>query len=301
MTDELTILGASRTGGGSGAGFSYWQRYHECAKRGTLMDSIGGDEPASDSDDLNAADVGALIHKLAEWYALGTLTVRFDLHGGGLPTIAWPPNVALDPNSATVTEALRVFRYYVQFYEPDAFGEVVSVEQAFSFRDADSYSPVGIKPFTGRFDLVTRVSVEQAEALGQRLMMPLQPGIYIVDHKTKASRPSNNTLIEYTERIQFHAYMMAWDTLFADKQGRCNGTIANFMVRHKREPLVDGHSFFQHLVPFPTHDQQQATRHWFQTAQRRKETEGDMHADASHCFTYGRACPFYTSGACKRY
>ena len=320
MTDEqkpkLEIIGSPREGrGGSGSGYHYWLRFHECARRGTLSDvneeaRLNGDgDVVPYGGVLDAADTGAILHRLAEWWHTGTLRWEPNASSetGGPPSagggrFVLPPNVAMSVDNPNVEEAWRIFRWYAYHTPADCFGEVVGAEIPFRFADGDTYSPVGITPFTGRIDLAVRVSEERAEAITKHIMQPVRAGTYLLDHKSKGSKPSNAELLGFTESIQFHAYMMAWDVLFANKYGKCEGTIANFIVRHKTEAkLRDGESFSQHLVPFPTQDQQRATRHWFQTALRRKQEEGEMHADASFCEDWGRFCGHYLSGACKRY
>lgn len=309
----LEIIGSPREGrGGSGFGFSYWQRFHQCAKRGTLSD-VEEEQRGGDPEEIPGADpaaVGEVLHKLSEWWHSGTMTLVND--GGGDPNHAQfqlPDGVAMSADNPAVEEAWRVFRWYAHHHPADFFGEVVAVELPFSFMEADGHCPVGVTPWTGRIDMVVRLSAERADALSRRILQPLHAGIYLLDHKSKGSKPSAANLAGYNESLQFHGYMMAWDVLFAanldaagQQFGACNGMITNFMVRHKTQnKLRDGDSFSQHVVPFPTPDQQRAVRNWYATAKRRKEEEGEMHADASFCEGFGRMCGHYLSGACKRY
>jgi len=279
------VVFPSDTGGPSPHGLSYWNQFQSGCPHARQLDIqyaeiLKAQQVTSEDDDAQAVDIGAAFHKILEHYYGGTLD-----------------NVAFNTDLPSVVEALRLFAGYRERFPPTEFGRVVGCEVDFLFSESDSYSPFGIKPFSGRIDMVVEPDEIACARLGdfnkRNLALP-GPGVYLLDTKTMGAKRKNLDW-EYNNSMQFHAYMMAWNTLHSDTP--CRGFIVNGVVRHKQ--LKDA-SFFSKFIPPPTPEQQQAVRAHLQFAQILRNAHGDDFKNRTQCFSWGRICPHFTSGACKR-
>jgi len=273
------------SGGASPSGLSYWNQFQSgCPHQRKLdkecEDALKALQIVTEDDEAAAVDIGAAFHKILEHYYGGT----FD-------------TVAFDSTNPAVGEALRLFAGYRERFPREEFGKVVGCEVDFAFLESDNYSPVGVRPFTGRIDMVVEVGVENLPALNdfskRNLGLP-KGGVYLMDTKTMGAR-RRNLEIEYQNSLQFHAYQMCWNTLHADTPAL--GMIVNGVVRHKR--LTDS-SFFSVFVPPPTPAQQEAVRQHLQLAQRLRDAMGEDYKNRNYCFSWGRVCPHFQTGACDR-
>ena len=287
MSDKPLLVIPEWTSESSPHGGSYWntflngcphkrnldKQYKELIKEYDIQDSDGS---------MDALKVGAAFHKILEHYYSKTLDT-----------------VAFDEGDASVAEALRLFNGYRQRFPAEEFAEVVGAELSFGFDfDDPASSPVGVVPFTGRYDMVVRATPENIETLtGAPRFLPIsEPGVYILDTKTMSMRRTHIEM-EMSNSIQFHSYMMAWDALAPSDKDVCKGFIANCVVKHKT--LTD-RSFFSVFVPPPTPEQAQAVRAHFQDAKWMLDNRGHDFKNRAKCFEWGRVCSHFQSGACDR-
>lgn len=272
-------------------GNSYWSQFQAGCPHQRVLNKRYADllrDMELDEDEASATAIGSAFHKILEHYYRGTLD-----------------EVAFDSDNAAVAEALRIFGSYRLRFPVQEFGDVVGTEYSFGFDTPAEgspapYSPVGVTPFTGRIDMVVNVTndahIEWLQSPNGRNLPVSKKGIYLLDHKTMGQRRQTIEM-EFMNSFQFHAYMMCWDVLYGETQGYCNGMIANCVVRHK---TMNERSFFSVFVPPPTPAQQQAVRSHFQMAKSLQETYGDDYKNRSYCFSWGKVCPHFRSGACDR-
>lgn len=259
------------------AGMSYWSSFHACPKQ-RYLDNLYG--IGTDETEQEALGTGAVFHKLMELYYTNQLD-----------------QAELNLDNANVVEGYRLFKGYKDLFPPDEFGEVIGCEFPFLIPEDYPTNVVGVRPFTGRIDMVVRLDDTHVQRLRETRNLPLmEPGIYLLDHKTMKQK-RQTVDIEMRERFQFHAYMLAWDEFFGKKYGLCKGFIANCVVKHKN--LVPG-SFFCVFSPFPDSDQMTALAVYLQQAYELRSRWGDQRANGDQCFKY-RVCNHFISGACKRY
>ena len=274
----LQILQSELETGGSGAGISYYSTIAECSRKAALAKDAERYYNAT----TTGRDVGTIGHKLLEYY-----------HGKREKEIAiLTSDIALQEAS---DEAGRLFNAYTQAHTVDFFGEVLQTERFFP-TEAEVVAveaAVGIKPFTGRIDLVAVVRLADVERLQKvpGLEELTAPGIYLVDHKFKGKRDSNALLI-YNNSPQFTAYMACYNAI-ADDAGapHCQGMIANVIVGNKT-PV-----FEKYLVKPPAASQIVALRTWLAWC---KQRENDNQPNWISCFNYHRPCEHMLSGRCTK-
>lgn len=279
-------------------GNSYWSTFQNGCPYQRILNKRYADLIVAmelEDDEVTATAIGSAFHKILEHYYRETLDT-----------------VAFDSSNAAVAEALRLFGSYRLRFPVQEFGEVIGTEYSFGF-DAPQIdpltgallgpptdSPIGVVPFTGRIDMVVNIQddacIEWLQSPNGRNLPISKKGIYLLDHKTMGQRRQTIEM-EFVNSFQFHAYMMCWDALYGATKGYCNGTIANCVVRHK---TMNERSFFSVFVPPPTPAQQQAVRAHFQMAKSLRDTYGDDYKNRNACFSWGRVCPHFRSGACDR-
>lgn len=270
----LKILGQNT--GGSGTGMSYYTAGLGCIRRDTLAKKTGldGDE----------TKVGTYMHHLLEDYyrdpnAEPQMAVEF-------------ASLAEDPDA---NEALKLFSAYRKYFPADEFRDVVGIEPqaASNEEEADKLATVFGAPFTARFDMVVRLDEKDADFCRALRNIDVEPGLYLVDHKTKKNR-SHLLVPEMMLRPQFAAYQHAWNVLHEEK---CKGVIVNVMVRHK-DPDQD--SFISLLVPPPNDTEIQMVKDIVRDGAAARALHGPMWANPAHCLEYFRLCPFLLNGDCDR-
>jgi hypothetical protein len=222
-----------------------------------------------------------LFHAVLDtYYTKGTANIVLELD-----------DVELDEASK---EAMRLFHGYASRFPPTGFGKVIGSELQIPKDDNEAVRIqefLGV-PFTARLDLVVELSSSDIQALVERRpeLAGIEPGIYIVDHKTSGRRGADDP-IKYRISTQFIGYQALWNHLNPDRP--CKGMIANCVVRHKK--LVDA-SFYSVLVPPPTHEQILGLKTFLQHTKVLMTTNM---ANWGACYQWG-VCPHLTSGRCDR-
>ncbi len=284
MIEQRRVLNAIHQGG-SGSGVSYYGAANTCGRRAILDREYPRISDLSDPRD-NAATVGTLFHLFAEAYYTNT-----------------PLEGAVEINQLSGTsnwaEAQRLFKEHRSRFpkESGGMGKVIACEMDLPVRGPDGEpvsldNPFGVEKFTARIDMVVEHTEDSIKVFEKErgLVLP-EPGIYLVDHKTKGRMDPH---MEYGWKMgyQTSAYMMYYEYLFGV---RPKGMIMNVIIRHKK--LTDA-SFVAYLIPYPDEDQQQATK-WFMQRGEQNVKIGAPNPGA--CIGQYGACVHLTSGTCNRY
>lgn len=265
--------------GGSGKGCSYWTSFLECprayqldrrAERSSLPVINDGPAPVGSSGGYPAgydSSVGSLVHKLLEIYYTNSQEDYV------LEFIDGPENPAWE-------EALKIFSAYRDLYPPTELGEVIAAEQLFRSTNQDLF---GVPEFTGKLDLIVKIDDEAAEILmdTRPWLGFLDPGIYIVDHKTKKQK-KKTLRSEARWSLQFTAYQMLYQERFPDLP--LQGLIGNYIFRHK-EPTPD-RSYKSFWFPPPDKRRQRWAKRILSKCYQMKQQFGEDYANPAWCFIY---------------
>lgn len=285
MSDALPVLTLHK--GGSGNGISRYQGLLGCIRRMTrgkaFADAHEGDD--ADNDEQGAASIGTYFHALMESFYMDREVAL--------------PYETLSTNTA-LTEALRIYSYYRRRYFPGEFGKVVACEQdcpgenlEVAARIADLYQG---EKLTARFDLVVELDEDAVDYQRGRNRMELEPGIYVVDHKTKKYDAENLASLA-RRRAQFYHYQMMWNLAHPDQP--CLGLIANYVFRYKpdrRTGDIDMNKQFRRIfVPPPTPLEQAQVLSIVRDGARNLRERGDQWCNPLHCDDWFRECPFLNS------
>lgn len=260
-------------GGGSGTGFSHYRKVCKCPLKArhdkeVLLD---GPQPISTT---GAAATGTVFHQMAELYYGGEI----DNAAVRCSDINW---------GESFDEARRLFSAFLHAHPGrNYWGEVVSVEEAFDVGDTVGF------PLTARMDLVVRVE----EGHNRRLELTdvgeteLEPGYYIVDHKTRGRAGSDAGLM-YPRDLQFNGYQMIYKMKYPDRD--LKGMIANEVIGTK---VV---KFRKYLVPFPSEEEQNVVHNFLDIANNLDGSDLPLGL-ASGCKDYNRLCHHLINGRCNR-
>lgn len=265
----LPLLNTITNQGGSGRGISFYKLAVACSRKMHLEKALADVTPPSSY----AAQVGTLFHALMELYY-------------------WPParkNVALEIDTYNLddafSEALRLFEAYTERFPPDELGEIVGTEIPIE----TEFTP-GVL-FTGRIDLICRLDAAAAARLEETREISVQPGLYLVDHKTKGA-VSRTLQFEYQNDLQMDAYQMAWNVLHPEDP--CVGMLTNCVFRYKK---LDARAFTTIVCAIPDEDRQQQIKEWLAYAdEKSKENVPNLAA----CMGPYGPCAHLVSGLCSR-
>ena len=273
MKKILLPAGAANEGG-SGHGVSYWMAFLKCPKRYQYERQETMDERSPDGAPP-AKETGTLVHKLLELYYDPSLTDDHILeYDEGNDNPAWH-------------EALRLFEAYRERYPRNELGDVLHTELGLESRD--SLESFGVDKFTGKLDAIIYLDEEAVDVL--TMVRPtlgvLNPGIYLVDHKTAKSNMSTLPT-QVKASFQFTAYQMLYQERFPDLP--IQGLIANYIFKHKN---MDPDKSFRSLwVPPPSDEKKAALKETLAFAYDMKMRYGEGHANPAWCFIYA-GCPYW--------
>jgi hypothetical protein len=267
---------------GSGTGTSYYGQWHYCPRKRYLDDlRIKMGLTTSMSDNENFA-IGSVWHALMRIYfedkvgrGFDTQLVRF-AHSRRRP---WAPA----ERARIVGE--RLFKDFRVKYPQDIFGKPTAVEKLYKATKAP-WLPEGMI-LTGRMDLETYATKNHAKRIFAEFGLPIEPGEYIVDHKSSGGPRFLNS---YEWSIQFVLYQ-----LLRRKKG-IKGLLANVGI--KSNPS----QFRLIYIPPPSQDQVKMATEWLLQA-KGFMSERPARCHAHHCYDYGsaQACPYGVSGECRRF
>ena len=235
---------------------------------------------AEDNSDMSrAARVGILGHKLLEaWF-----------RGETIPELFITEHTVEDED---FNKALTYAKQFQEKYDPNVFGKPLEVEKEVKVKDPNV---VGIAPFTGRIDLMTRVTQQVIKDLPDQFELfdpinELEPGYWLVDHKFYSQKRSN--LEEgLLGDLQFIAYPLAWN---ATQKRKVLGTIVNVIVMNKkmRNVLV--------VCPLPDYNKVRKLHNAMNIIHQRM-TAPELEKNPMHCESYFGSCPVKRAGDCCGY
>ena len=260
---------------GSPRGLGYWLQYlNGCPKQRALGGATS-----------TAMDIGTLFHKLLE--------LRYS---GEIPGMDVALEYAEDNDAPAWLEALRLFSGYHAHYGHDWFKDCVeTVEEELGLEGDKARVVFGVPEFTGRIDMAIRIKDQKMadRIAAQRNLPMLEPGLYLVDHKT-SSRKSSTLAMEAQYNMQFKAYQILWQHVKGETP---KGMIGNYVFRHKK---LKPESFGSVMCMPPTEEDFQAIKTALRNASMIKDTLGEDFANPTQCFSWGRACQFLDNGLCNR-
>jgi hypothetical protein len=292
--------------GGSGMGISYYKAMMTCPRKVSLSIEEGRKDILTMEDNdpiINAADAGSVFHKLAELY-----------HANRDPS-----EICVDASSIitneTMQEGIRMFSAYSKYHTRDFWGNVLDVELGFPGSHLDTCNNIrqpnsdcncivsqikerildvfGVE-LTARIDMVVEVTKESSKRIAGYLRHQLEPGTYLLDHKTK-SRRSATYPMECLHSLQFHAYQMIYNLQFTEgSPKRCKGMLTNAVYRHKN---MTEESFDVFFTPPPTIDQAEILVTFLQNAKLFGESN---FPNITQCFGFNQVCKYLTNGKCSR-
>lgn len=285
MTSKvLPVLQTIKTGG-SGRGISYYNTVMSCSRKARFM--LEKEQTRKESYKLDSAFTGTIFHALME---------MFYLHGTKFV-------VEIDQTGAQqeLTEAQRLLDGYSRFFAKDDW-ETVATEVllpgtnedgtlAFESETAKKIGAVlGIPEFACRIDLVARVYKKHVDNIMGTRNVLLEPGIYLVDHKT-AARREENRLFKFLNDLQMDTYMMAYNAAHDEP---CLGMLVNNVYRYK---ALTAQAFETYLIPYPSEDRQAMIKEYLSEAFKRRH---DDIPNLSNCHSGYGSCQYLLDGSCSR-
>lgn len=184
------------------------------------------------------------------------------------------------------TRAFNVFREYRMRFSPIELGKVLHAELGFKIRNENV---IGCVPFTGRIDLIVKLNKRDCNRLKVTRGIDLEPGIYIVDHKTGGGIYPN-TLERLSLGLQPAAYMYAYE--FTTKK-KVKGFLVNFMTT-TRDPKF-------HTIVIPRPGVLARERLFSVTRSREMDRWPKFElsrANVSRCFDYNSVCSHWVNARC---
>lgn len=276
--ERILIPSANDDEGGSGWGISYWTSWLKCPRKFYLNQLH--------NSNTEGTAVGTLFHKLLEIYYQRQHDDFVLEYAEGDEDKAWK-------------EALRLFAAYRDLYPPTELGKVLGAEVPLEAKNPEEdYG--GVPKLTGKVDMLIELDEDAVEQLMDTRphLGWMEPGFYLVDHKTSKSR-SSTLREEVTHSFQFTLYQLLYEEAYGERPA---GLIANYVFKHVN--LDPGKSFRSYYVPFPDEEKKETLnatlskcaeryRNYRGTSGSSERTERDPSspppANPVWCFNYG-AC-----------
>jgi hypothetical protein len=289
------MVNAIIRGGGSGkrSGISYYTSVYKCPRKANLKE-IHFDDVANPLAKNQNLQIGTLFHSFMELYYLR------QLKSGQNPNIVkYIDSVgsALTPEEKALCEAKRLFVAYRKKFPASELGKIISVEETLPYNDSKVIKAVQEAvgsyplPFTFKPDLIVRLDAEQAERIETVSNAILEPGYYLVDHKTDGRRTEYRQM-KWENSLQMSAYQLAWNRCYPEKQ--LTGALVRVTYKLK-DPLFE--TFY---VPFPDYNKTQALHNFFDGVKKILEQLPDW-ANAGNCIGFYEPCYFKRIGVCNGY
>jgi hypothetical protein len=197
------------------------------------------------------------------------------------------PLPALDPeplSEKTISEVTLAERYARRF-SPQGFGSAIAVEQTL-FMEVEIAGK--LYPFRGTLDAIVDITAEHALLLRVERGIIVDPGRYLVDHKTKKQR-SQTIVTQYLSDPQFTGYYRLWEHHTGEK---LMGTLANILFKYK-DDKPEG--FMTLIIPPPDDTIDAIWRGIVKDGFERYQQFGPDHMNPidACCFAYFRKCPCF--------
>lgn len=269
-------------------GFHSWTSFGRCPRQATL-NLLALRQPPSGPERPGAKGVGTALHAMLDLYYRG---VSFN-----------PTELVLRPalDELDIIEAARVFSQYSAIFSPDELGQVLGTEVHIGppgdGSDDDELgttgplaTAIGVWPFAARIDMV--VNITDAAAVQARRGIDVEPGIYLVDHKSHGA--AWGTLVDkHLNSLQFVAYQLAWNATHPDRP--CLGMIANVIIKTKSIKTMTL------LQRSPSPSEIAALRGLLQgCAAQRRERPGWANPQEEFCFSQWGVCQWFANDVCDR-
>jgi hypothetical protein len=219
-----------------------------------------------------ARDTGTIFHLLAQFHHTG-LPFTLDISD-------WP----VDELKNAAAEALRLFTEYAKRYPQDAWGRVLGAEVQLSI-------PLGEGPtntVTGAADLIVDIDEAYSAILGARLHTAVEPGVYLVDHKTHGSINQKQSLID-AFALSGWSYQLGCQAIYG---ARFKGMFYNHIIRHKK---LEDKSFFVTFVEAPAEGAKEKLRKFLSYSQALKVIDAP---NLGACAQGYDICQHRITGAC---
>jgi hypothetical protein len=208
-------------GGGSGWGNSFYATAAECGRKARLQQEkrhLYTNLDAPIPFEKHRLLVGGVYHALQELWRKG-YEIRENL-----------------THNENMLEGQRLFDGWVRYWNKDFWGEQLSVEEVIpssdEVREAVKYAFYG-NPYTGKPDLVVRIRAEDLPRVQQRVPQLTQPGVYLVDFKTRDTHGSHDG---YVHGLQALTYPALYNLQHPDDP--CSGIIWDIIIKNGRRKVV---------------------------------------------------------------
>lgn len=275
------------SGGGSGYGISFWESWMGCEAKAYFQEKARGQKTKAKLPVKKALVTGTVTHGFMElYYKLAMKNIRRALQ---LNTVAVSfvddAGDPLDVDEEAKLEGERIFRAYRMQYPPEELGEIVEVEQRYEGKDIEE--AVDCSPFTFKPDMVIKVDKFQAKLLFATRRIKIEPGYWLVDHKTDGGREWADQM--FMDRVQFTAYMIAWQARYPRRSVK--GLLVNVLPKTKVP------EFRTVVVPYPNAKRADIMHNFLWQAQQRRKLAFERSlakANISHCYAYG-PCDFIST------
>lgn len=266
MSNIILIPNPDDQGTASGHGWSYWKSFLTCPMRSFL------DKQSTGS---TATRVGSLFHSIMEVYHTGQQNSYAFEYAEGNSNPDW-------------TEALRLARAYMEQFPPTSLGDVLGAEERMESDEDGTVARYGARPYTGQFDLLTRITAENMEHVASNWpeLGLLMPGVYLVDFKT-SSRGGRTWVEGQQSNLQYTGYAMLFEEKFPDLWPEFAGTIVPGVFKHKT--MTRDKSFIGVYVPPPNKRAREGFHAAMSLAFTRSMSEGTV-AVPTQCNDWG-GCP----------
>lgn len=281
--------------GGSTNGMSKWGKAATCGRLSRLSEQQKEAREANGKGDLNPLDVGTYYHALHEVGSRGQLDSEiWDCSDEMLANDEW-------------MEAVRLYRAYVRDWESTAarwgaihLGAEVKIP-ATPKGEAMALECFG-EPVTGRMDAL--IEVTNPDIAEKNTGLKLQPGVYILDHKTAASRKDNYAW-EFGYSLQAASYLQIYN--MENPERPALGFIFDQIFKHADISKVTKYKKDGSILREPSYQAYltEARPEDVQVIQAlvrigRRNYDEDL-ANPNQCFKGWKPCYYFTAGYCKRF
>jgi len=271
--------------GGSGKGFHHYSALLECARRVRLDAEAKARGEHTSSDLEPVLNIGTLTHTYLE----------AGYNGEDIKKLRFTQNnhPACD-NGDWQVAALNLVRAYKDKFGFNSLGDVLHNEYLIPKSPEEEeklklvYKNI---PVSGKLDMVTTLNEEQCEKFKEQRGMEIEPGLYIVDHKT-AARVYDVTILRYQHSLQFVHYQNLWNITNPDNKAQ--GLIVNVLIKTKKP------DFRTFVIPPPDENDIKALLNKFEGARFIEDNMPD-YANDNACFSFNRPCKWLLEGTCQRF
>jgi hypothetical protein len=280
--------------GGSPTGLSYYTGWSVCPRKATLNEEAREAAEITSSNN-SATTIGWLMHAYLETYYDTNIhpdwekLELFDAKGE-------PSPVDEDIHG----DVLRYFNAYKARFAPDELGEVLGLEieypdkrlppNLYNSQENRIAETMLVNPFSTRIDIAVDIDTTTAQGMQKTRSINIEPGIYIVDHKTAARRLKTEQE-KWDNSMQMAAMFHIWNALNPDKPAR--GVLINSIYKLK---MPD----FRTFVTYPSEESLKKVQSFLIGVVAMKNALPDW-PNNNACMQWGRMCYWGEIGRCLGY